>query len=111
MWRRRISRRRGFAARWGILSALEQSGHRLLLLVGLGATVLAFSAVGRPLLAMLRPADSRRDPSRALGNEQLVLALCGVCVVYFGIAPIVSDGDLTGRLIGWIEVALASLRS
>jgi NADH-quinone oxidoreductase subunit N len=101
----------GFVARVEILSALEKNGHRWLMLAGLAATVVALMSVSRPLLAMLRPAESKRESSRALTNEQLVLALCGVGVVYFGIAPLLGGGDLSGLLTGWIESALASLRS
>lgn len=100
----------GFVARVEILAALEHSGHRILLVAGLGATVLALTAVGRPLLAILRPTEIRRDSSRALTNEQLVLTLCGFSVVYFGIAPIVSVGNIAGLFFDWIDAALASLR-
>lgn len=103
----------GFVGRFEILAAVESSGHewhRGLLLVGLGATVLALAAVGRPLLAMLRPQESRRAPSRALTNEQVVLALSGFVVVYFGIAPLIGEHHLFGWVQGWIERALASLR-
>jgi len=100
----------GFVARVEVLSALEHSGHRGLLVVGLGATVLALTAVGRPLLAMLRPAEAKQDVSRALTNEQLVLMLCALGVVGFGIAPIVSVGKIAGLFFDWIDAALASLR-
>ena len=52
----------------------------------------AWTAVGRPLLAMLRPLETTRAPSRALTHEQFVLAICGFCVVYFGFAPAVGKG-------------------
>lgn len=100
----------GFVARFEILAAVESSGHRVLLLFGLGATVLALAAIGRPLLAMLRAPDSRREPSRALTNEQVVLALSGFVVVYFGIAPLIGEHALFGWVQDWIERALASLR-
>jgi NADH-quinone oxidoreductase subunit N len=100
----------GFVARVEVLSALEHSGHRGLLVAGLGATVLALTAVGRPLLAMLRPAEGKQHVSRALTNEQLVLMLCALGVVGFGIAPIVSVGKIAGLFFDWIDVALASLR-
>jgi len=100
----------GFVARVEVLAALEHSGHRMLLVAGLAATVLALTAVGRPLLAMLRPADARQDASRALSNEQLVLTFCGLSVVYFGIAPVVSVGNIAGWFFDWIDAALASLR-
>jgi NADH-quinone oxidoreductase subunit N len=100
----------GFVARVEILSALEHSGHRWLLVAGLGATVFALTAVGRPLLAILRPAHSAQKVSRALTNEQLVLVLCALSVVCFGIAPIVSGGNITDLLFDWIDAALASLR-
>ncbi len=103
----------GFVGRFEILAAVESSGHewhRGLLLFGLGATVLALAAVGRPLLAMLQPQESRREASRALTNEQAVLALSGFVVVYFGIAPLIGEHHLFGWMEGWIERALASLR-
>jgi NADH-quinone oxidoreductase subunit N len=100
----------GFVARVEILSALEHSGHRWLLVAGLGATVLALTAVGRPLLAMLRRAEPRLDASRALTNEQFVLALCGLSVVCLGIAPVVSVGNISSVFFDWIDAALASLR-
>jgi NADH-quinone oxidoreductase subunit N len=100
----------GFVARVEILSALEHSGHRWLLVAGLGATVLALAAVGRPLLAILRPSEGRQDASRALTNEQLVLALCGLSVVGFGVAPVLSVGELSGIFFDWIDAAIASLR-
>ncbi len=101
----------GFVARVEILAALEHSGHRILLVAGLGATVLALTAVGRPLLAILRPTEARQDSSRALTNEQLVLTLCGFSVVYFGIAPIVGVGNVAGLFFDWIDAVLASLRA
>jgi len=100
----------GFVARVEVLAALEHGGHRVLLVVGLVATVLALTAVGRPLLAILRPAEARPNPSRALTNEQLVLTLCGFGVVFFGMAPIVGVGGIAGSFFDWIDVALASLR-
>jgi hypothetical protein len=72
--------------------------------------VLALAAVGRPLLAMMRPVESSRDTSRALTNEQLVLAVCGLCVLYFGFAPVVGDSNLPALLMGWIDSAVAGLR-
>ena len=99
----------GFIARVEILASLEHSGHRFLLLAGLGATVLALTAVGRPLLAMLRRSDGRSSSSRALSNEQLVLALCGLGILYFGIAPILNAGGASSLFFGWIEAAVASL--
>jgi NADH-quinone oxidoreductase subunit N len=101
----------GFVARVELLGALEQTGHRWLVLAGLAATVLALIAIGRPLLAMLRPTETKREPSRALTNEQFVLVLCGMSVVYFGIAPLLGGGHLSGLLTDWIAAALASLRA
>lgn len=100
----------GFIARVEVLVSLEHGGHRMLLVAGLGATVLALTAVGRPLLAILRTTEKSQDTSRALSNEQFVLAFCGFSVVYFGIAPLVGFGGLAGFLFGWIEAALGSLR-
>ena len=73
----------GFVARLRILAAVEHGGHRWLLVAGLLGTVLALAAVGRPLLAMLRPSEPSRDASRALTNEQFVLALCGALRALF----------------------------
>ncbi len=101
----------GFVARFEILAALEHAGHRPQLLVGLGATALALVAVGRPLLAMLRPAEAGREGSRALSNEQFVLAICGVIVLYFGMMPVVGETNLAGQLEIWIDRAIASLRA
>lgn len=101
----------GFVARVEILAALEHSGHRWLLVVGLAATVLALTAVGRPLLAILRPTEAKQDLSRALTNEQLVLALCGTSVLYFGISPLVHLGSIGEIFFGWIDLALVGLRS
>jgi NADH-quinone oxidoreductase subunit N len=100
----------GFVARLEILGAVEHGGRRWLLVVGLAATVLALTAVGRPLLAMMRPIETTRAPSRALTNEQFVLAICGACVLYFGFAPAVGDTNLAGWLVDWIQVSVASLR-
>lgn len=100
----------GFVARMRVLSALEHTGHRWLLLAGLLASALALVAVGRPLLAMLRPAESGRDSSRALSHEQLVLAVCGVCVLYFGLAPLADGGNVATWMNDWIAAALASIR-
>lgn len=100
----------GFVARMRILSSLEQADHRWLLVLGLGASALALVAVGRPLLAMLRPVESGRDVSRALSHEQLVLAVCGACVLYFGLAPLVGTGNIATWLNDWIGGALASIR-
>ena len=70
----------GFLARFRTLASLEHGGHRVALLIGLGATVLALMAISRPLLAMLRPSDGSGGASRALSNEQFVLAiLCRDC--------------------------------
>jgi NADH-quinone oxidoreductase subunit N len=100
----------GFVARVEILTALEHGGHRFLLVAGLAATVMALTAVGRPLLAMLRPSDGKPPSSRALSNEQLVLALCGMSVLYLGIAPILNAGGASSVFFGWIDAAVASLR-
>ncbi|MEE8166655.1 MAG: proton-conducting transporter membrane subunit, partial [Myxococcota bacterium] len=100
----------GFVARLKILGAVEHAGHRWLLVAGLGATVLSLTAVGRPLLAMLRPMETTRVSSRALTNEQFVLALCGACVLYFGFAPALGQGNLAGWLAGWIDTAVVSIR-
>lgn len=101
----------GFVARFRILAALEHGGHTEALLVGLIATVLALTAVGRPVLAMLRPEEGGSVGSRALSNEQFVLAICGLIVVYFGVAPIVGETNMAGQLAIWIERAVDSLRT
>jgi NADH-quinone oxidoreductase subunit N len=101
----------GFVARVEILAALEYADHRMLMVAGLAATALALMAIGRPLLAILRPTETRSDPSRALTNEQLVLAICGFCVVYFGVAPFVSLGSVAALFFDWIDSALLSLRA
>jgi NADH-quinone oxidoreductase subunit N len=100
----------GFVARLEILGAVEHGGRRWLLVAGLAATVLALTAVGRPLLAMLRPLETTRAPSRALTNEQLVLSICGICVLYFGFAPATGGENLASWLVDWIHTAVASLR-
>jgi NADH-quinone oxidoreductase subunit N len=100
----------GFVARFRILSSLEHGGYRWLMVAGLVATVLALTAIGRPLLAMLRPEEPGKGGSRALTNEQFVLTFCGVVVVYFGIMPIVGETNLAGQLALWIDRAVASLR-
>ncbi len=100
----------GFVARVEVLAALEHSGHRLLVIAGLGATVLALTAVGRPLLAILRTTEPRHDFSQALTNEQLVLVFCGLSVLYLGLAPIMSAGSIAGFFFEGIDAALASLR-
>jgi NADH-quinone oxidoreductase subunit N len=101
----------GFVARFEILAALEHAGHRPQLVIGLGATALALTAVGRPLLAMVRPAEAGREGSRALSNEQFVLAICGVIVLYFGLMPVIGETNLAGQLDIWIDRAIASLRA
>jgi NADH-quinone oxidoreductase subunit N len=100
----------GFVARLEILTAVEHGGHRWLLVAGLVATVLALTAVGRPLLAMLRPLEATRTPSRALTHEQLVLAICGAAVLYFGFAPAVGDANLASWLVGWMNTAIEGVR-
>jgi len=109
----------GFVARLQILAAVEHGGHRPLLVAGLAATVLALATVGRPLLAMLRRGDesrrdirreSRREPSRALTNEQLVLAVCGLTVVYFGFVPLAGESGIAALVERWIQAAVAGLR-
>ncbi|MCA9504192.1 MAG: hypothetical protein H6748_17650 [Spirochaetaceae bacterium] len=100
----------GFVARLRILSALDQGGHRGLLLAGLAATVLALIAAGRPLLAMLRPPELGRPTSRALSHEQLVLALCGACILYLGLAPLGEVGNVASWLDARIDLAVAGLR-
>lgn len=100
----------GFVARFEVLAALEHAGHRFELVTGLVATALALTAVGRPLLAMLRPAEAGREGSRALSNELFVLALCGFVVLYFGVVPVVGETNLAGQLEIWIDRAIASLR-
>jgi len=101
----------GFVARVEILSALEHGGHRILLVAGLAATVLALTAVGRPLLAMLRPVADESAKSRSLSNEQLVLALCAAAILYFGIAPVFRIEGVADVLFDSIEAAVASLRA
>jgi len=66
--------------------------------------------VGRPLIEMLRQTEAGREGSRALSNEQFVLAICGVIVVYFGIVPVLGETPLAGQITIWIERAVASLR-
>jgi NADH-quinone oxidoreductase subunit N len=100
----------GFVARFRILSALEHGGHRWALVAGLAATALALTAVGRPLLAILRKGDGSRAGSRALSNEQFVLAICGGIVVYFGVMPVVGETNMAGQLAIWIDRAVAGLR-
>ena len=100
----------GFVARVEILTALEHGGHRFLLLAGLAATVLALMAVGRPLLAMLRRSDGQPPSSRALSNEQLVLTVCGVSILYFGLAPILNAEGASSVFFDWIDAAVASLQ-
>jgi len=100
----------GFVARFKLLAALEHGGHRWELVACLGATVLALTAVGRPLIEMLRQTEAGREGSRALSNEQFVLAICGVIVVYFGIVPVLGETPLAGQITIWIERAVASLR-
>ncbi len=100
----------GFVARVEILAALEHGGHRYLLMAGLAATVLALIATGRPLLAMLRRSDGGAVSSRALSNEQFVLAICGVSILYFGLAPILNMGTAADGLFEWIDTGVASLR-
>src|SRR5690606_5840062 len=94
----------GFTARRDVLTAALDAGSRLELLVGVAATVLALTAVGRPLVAMLRPAEGRRATSEALTNEQVVLALCGLIVVLLGIAPLFGEQALSG----WLESSIAA---
>lgn len=101
----------GFVARFQILAALEHTGHRWELVWALGATVLALTAVGRPLLEMLRPSEAGREGSRALSNEQFVLAICGLIVIYFGVMPVIGESNLAGQLTIWIDRALTALRT
>lgn len=100
----------GFIARRDALTAVEHAGERIYLLAGVVATVLALTAVGRPLVAMLGPTDSRRAASRALSNEQVVLGLCGVVLLYLGTAPLFGERIVSGGLAGWIAAGVASLR-
>ncbi|MEM9174776.1 MAG: proton-conducting transporter membrane subunit [Myxococcota bacterium] len=100
----------GFVARFRILQALEHGGHRVAVIFGLVATVLALSAVGRPLLAMMRPADGNEAGSRALSNEQLVLLFCGLVTVGLGVSPVLGETNMAGQLATWIDRAVASLR-
>ena len=99
----------GFVARRDVLTAVEHAGHRGFLLVGVVATVLALTAVGRPLVALLRPADGRRAASSALSNEQVVLAVCGAFVLFLGTAPLFGERAISGWLEAWLEAGVASL--
>ncbi len=101
----------GFVARRDVLTAVEHSGHRGWLLAGVVATVLALTAVGRPLVAMLYPSEGRRDASRALSNEQVVLVVCGLVVLFLGMAPLFGERTLSGWLTRWIAEGVASLRT
>ena len=92
------------------LRAVTAHGRRVLLVVGTSAA-LALTAVGRPLLAMLRSADRRPRGSAALPNEQAVLLICGAIVVYFGVAPLLGETNLAGQLAIWVDRAVAALRS
>ncbi len=100
----------GFLARFRILQGLEHGGHRWALVLGLFATVLALSAIGRPLLAMMRPADGDESGSRALSNEQLVLLVCGAITLGFGLSPVLGETNMAGQVAIWIDRAVASLR-
>lgn len=99
----------GFVARRDVLTTVERAGERGFLLVGVVATVLALTAVGRPLGAVLRPAEGRRATSRALSNEQVVLGVCGVFLLYMGTAPLFGERALSGGLERWIAAGVASL--
>ncbi|MBK7951781.1 MAG: hypothetical protein IPK00_24205 [Deltaproteobacteria bacterium] len=99
----------GFVARRDVLTAVEHAGHRGFLLIGVVATVLALTAVGRPLVALLRPAEGRRAASAALTNEQVVLAVCGALVLFLGTAPLFGERALSGWLEAWIAAGIASL--
>ena len=66
--------------------------------------------MGRPLLEMSRSTRDGREGSRALSNEQFVLAICGAIIVYFGAMPVMGETALAGQLMIWIERAVASLR-
>jgi NADH-quinone oxidoreductase subunit N len=101
----------GFVARRDVLTAVEHAGHRGWLLAGVVATVLALTAVGRPLVEMLRSNEDRRVASRALTNEQVVLAVCGALLLFLGMAPLFGEHALSGRLAHWIAAGVASLRS
>lgn len=101
----------GFAARRDVLTAVEHAGHRGWLLAGVVATVLALTAVGRPLVAMLGPNEGRRDASRALTNEQVVLGVCGAVLLFFGMAPLFGERAITGAFADWIAAGVASLRA
>jgi hypothetical protein len=100
----------GFVARRDVLTAVEHAGHRGWLLAGVVATVLALTAVGRPLIAMLRPNADPRAASRALTNEQVVLAVCGTLLLYLGMAPLFGEQAISGSLAQWIATGVASLR-
>lgn len=100
----------GFIARYRTFAALEDGGHRAALLVGLGGTVLALSAVGRPLLAMMRTEEGGRPTSKALSNEQVVLLVAGIVVLLFGMSPILGETNLAGQLAIWIDRAAETLR-
>ena len=100
----------GFVARRDVLTAVEHAGHRGWLLAGVLATVLALTAVGRPLIAMLRPNADPRAASRALTNEQVVLAVCGTLLLYLGMAPLFGEQAISGSLAQWIATGVASLR-
>lgn len=100
----------GFVARFRILQGLEHGGHRWAMVIGLAATVLALSAVGRPLLAMMRPSNGDETGSRALSNEQFVLLACGSITVGLGLSPILGETNMAGQLAIWIDRAVATLR-
>ena len=102
----------GFAARYRILAALdvEDGVGRVALWVGLLATLLALIAVGRPLVAMLQPAAGPNRASRALSNEQFVLLICAVGIVYFGVMPVSGETNMAGQVAVWIDRAVEALR-
>ncbi|MFO0691214.1 MAG: proton-conducting transporter membrane subunit [Myxococcota bacterium] len=100
----------GFIARRDVLTAVEHAGHRGFLLVGVVSTVLALTAVGRPLVALLRPAEGRRAASAALSNEQVVLAVCGAFLLFLGTAPLFGERALSGWMETWILAGIESLR-
>jgi NADH-quinone oxidoreductase subunit N len=101
----------GFVARRDVLTAVEHADHRGFLLAGVVATVLALTAVGRPLVAMLGPNEDRRAASRALTNEQVVLAVCGLVLLFLGMGPLFGERAISGKFVHWIAAGVASLRS
>ena len=95
----------GFMARWRVLASVIESGHMLLAIVSVLATVVLFYAYLRIPISMWMQEPSGEPPRpESTTPELFVLALCAALVLYLGVFP-----DALFPTLTWAQQSVADL--